>query len=251
MRIPELVAHRGYMSLYPENTLLGLQAAIECGAQFIEFDVHLSHDLVPVVAHDFDLLRTAGRPDRICDMTADQLSDVVANEPQRFGDLFPDARIPRLAEVVQLIAMSSTVVAFVELKHRSLDHFGCSNVVERVLACLQPVIDRCVVISFSSPAIAAARNAGAVQIGWVMEEYTEATLDHARELNPDYLFIDHDVLPAGERLAPGAWRWVVYDVTDGALALSLASRGADLIETRAIGELRASMHFIEQGNASV
>lgn len=251
MRIPELVAHRGYMLRYPENTLLGLQAAIECGAQFIEFDVHLSQDMVPVVAHDFDLLRTAGRPDQICDMTADQLTSVIANEPQRFGDLFPDARIPRLEEVVQLIAMNVNVLAFVELKRRSLDHFGCILVVERVLACLQLVIDRCVLISFSLPAIVAARNAGAVQIGWVMEEYTEASLERARELNPDYLFVDHDLLPAEGRLQPGSWRWVVYDVIDEALAMSLLGRGVDLIETRAIGELRASLHSIGQGNAPV
>ena len=50
MRIPELVAHRGYPQHYPENTLIGIEAAITAGARFIDVDVQLSADRVPVLA---------------------------------------------------------------------------------------------------------------------------------------------------------------------------------------------------------
>jgi len=43
----------------PENTLEAFQVAVhECGAEMLEFDVHLSRDHVPVVIHDHTLQRT-------------------------------------------------------------------------------------------------------------------------------------------------------------------------------------------------
>ena len=39
-----LIAHRGYPAHYPENTLIGLEAAIKAGAERIEFDIQLSAD---------------------------------------------------------------------------------------------------------------------------------------------------------------------------------------------------------------
>ena len=55
-----LVAHRGYPRRYPENTLLSLLAALEAGAEFVEFDVQMTADGVPVLLHDADLRRTGG-----------------------------------------------------------------------------------------------------------------------------------------------------------------------------------------------
>ena len=46
---PKLVAHRGYAHAYPENTLLAIQQAVEAGAKYIEFDVLLSADQLPVL----------------------------------------------------------------------------------------------------------------------------------------------------------------------------------------------------------
>ena len=59
-RIVHLVAHRGNAREYPENTLPALQSALDLGARFLEIDVHMSADGVPVVIHDADLVRTTG-----------------------------------------------------------------------------------------------------------------------------------------------------------------------------------------------
>ncbi len=53
-----LVAHRGWPSRYPENSLAGFRAALEACAGFLEFDVHLTRDQVPVVIHDQTTRRT-------------------------------------------------------------------------------------------------------------------------------------------------------------------------------------------------
>ena len=58
-RLP-LIAHRGYPAYYPENTLVGLEAALKAGADFLEFDVQLSADRVPLLLHDENLKRTTG-----------------------------------------------------------------------------------------------------------------------------------------------------------------------------------------------
>jgi len=56
---PDLIAaHRGDRSLKPENTLSALVSSIgKC--DFIEIDIQLTHDLIPVVIHDDTLDRTS------------------------------------------------------------------------------------------------------------------------------------------------------------------------------------------------
>ena len=56
----ELVAHRGYAARYPENTRESLAAAVRAGARFLEFDVQLSADGVPVLLHDVTLSARPG-----------------------------------------------------------------------------------------------------------------------------------------------------------------------------------------------
>ena len=57
---PVLVAHRGYSGRYPENTLLAYKAAREQGALYMELDLQMTSDRVPVLHHDESLLRMAG-----------------------------------------------------------------------------------------------------------------------------------------------------------------------------------------------
>jgi len=53
-----IAAHRGFRALYPENTLSAFRASIgHC--HFIELDIQMSKDLVPVVFHDSTLERTS------------------------------------------------------------------------------------------------------------------------------------------------------------------------------------------------
>jgi glycerophosphoryl diester phosphodiesterase len=67
------IAHRGFSSRYPENTLLAFERALDLGADGAEFDVQLSRDGVPVVIHDESLLRTAGDERLVKDLTLEEL----------------------------------------------------------------------------------------------------------------------------------------------------------------------------------
>jgi glycerophosphoryl diester phosphodiesterase len=57
--VAKLIAHRGASFEEPENTLASIAKALEIGVDFIEFDVHLSKDGVPVIIHDHTLCRTS------------------------------------------------------------------------------------------------------------------------------------------------------------------------------------------------
>ena len=53
-----IAAHRGYRAIHPENTFSAFQASIgRC--HFIELDIQMSKDFVPVVIHDPTLERTS------------------------------------------------------------------------------------------------------------------------------------------------------------------------------------------------
>ncbi|MFC7402125.1 glycerophosphodiester phosphodiesterase family protein [Citricoccus sp. GCM10030269] len=56
--LPVTVAHRGYSSILPENTLLAEVAAMKTGAEYFEVDVQTTQDDVPVIMHDGTVDRT-------------------------------------------------------------------------------------------------------------------------------------------------------------------------------------------------
>ena len=62
------VAHRGFSSIAPENTMAAFNMAMERPeVQWMELDVQLSRDGVPVVIHDFTLERTTNGKGRVKD----------------------------------------------------------------------------------------------------------------------------------------------------------------------------------------
>jgi len=56
---PLVIAHRGGMGLWPENTLFAFERAAALGVDMLEMDLHLSQDAKLVVIHDETLERTS------------------------------------------------------------------------------------------------------------------------------------------------------------------------------------------------
>jgi len=59
---PVIIAHRTSPRDAPENSLEGIRRSAELGADFVEIDVRLTRDGVPVMLHDGLLVRTTLRP---------------------------------------------------------------------------------------------------------------------------------------------------------------------------------------------
>lgn len=96
--LPRVLAHRGLAIEAPENTMLAFLKALSVGAEYIETDVHASHDGVAVVSHDDTLSRVAGRDVRVDQLTMAELRRVSLGDGQTFPslaevfDAFPSAR---------------------------------------------------------------------------------------------------------------------------------------------------------------
>ena len=237
-QVPVLVAHRGYPSRFPENTLEGITAALEAGACMVEFDVQLSADGIPIVIHDQDLRRTAGVDLCVFDTGIAGLKRASVGEPVRFGDAFSNVLIPTLGEVVALLQRWPGTEVFVEIKRTSLRRFGWPAVLKPVLNALRPLLDRCILVSFDSEVLAGVKDSGECHIGWVVDTFSDQNYEIAARLTPDFLFCKIDLVPASpQSLWPGRWKWVVYEINDPQLALDLAKRGIGFIETGAIGEM--------------
>jgi glycerophosphoryl diester phosphodiesterase len=121
MTRPLIIAHRGASACAPENTLAAIEAAIEAGAEGVEFDVQLAKDVVPVVIHDPTLLRTAGRNERISTLTSAQLSkiDVGSWFNRKFSKCarpeFAKQTVPTLKRLLSLLKDFRGLI-YVELK---------------------------------------------------------------------------------------------------------------------------------------
>lgn len=239
--VPELVAHRGYPRHYPENSLIGIEAAIRAGARYVEVDVQLTRDQVPVLFHDLTLERVCGVPGTIYDIDFEALRRLRAGEYERFGYRYAQVRVTALGELAELLKRYPDVTAFVELKTESLARFGISVMLNRVRRALGAVERQCVLISYDLEALAAAR--ADWPIGAVLDRWPRwrATL---KALAPEYLFCAVAGLPWFGRLRFQNARLAVFEVTDAPLALRLARRGIALVETFAIGELRAELELL-------
>src|SRR4249919_3071996 len=102
-RLIHLIAHRGNARDFPENTLPALRSAVELGVRFLEIDVHLSADGVPIVIHDHELTRTAGVPGCVFDYPVAELRGIEVNETERLGGRFKGVLIPTLSDVVEFL----------------------------------------------------------------------------------------------------------------------------------------------------
>jgi len=238
MSKPAFIAHRGYTRHYPENTLIGIEAALNNGASFIEIDIQITADLIPVLFHDVDLYRVTGQAGNINDVKFAQLNELSACEAARFEDRYKDVPIPSLAALVEFLHHWPDTRVFVEIKTESLDRFGIEKITRIVLDTISPLKERCIPISYNDVALRYARKSGTDHIGWIIKSYDEKSYGIAESLLPDYLFCNYIKLPPPPTpLWAGSWHWATYEITDPTLALALADRGVELIETMEIGEM--------------
>jgi glycerophosphoryl diester phosphodiesterase len=105
---PLVIGHRGYCAFAPENTLASFKLALTAGVDFVELDYYHTRDGVPIVIHDGTLDRTTDAVARwggakipVAGKTAAELRELDAGK--WFGPTFAGARLPLLAEALDLI----------------------------------------------------------------------------------------------------------------------------------------------------
>ncbi|MDH5232400.1 MAG: glycerophosphodiester phosphodiesterase family protein [Gammaproteobacteria bacterium] len=232
---PKLVAHRGYAAQFPENTLLAMQAAIDTGAYFLECDIQLSADHVPILFHDANLERTTTAKGDVRDMAWAELKKIKIDESSRLGDQDFKQTIPSLSELVEMLELYPHVVLFAEIKEESLQRFGTDFVVARILDELAIVAKQVVMISYDASALHVVKRLSRFDVGLVLRKWNQACKDELETLQPEYVICNYQKVIG--RLWPGPWRWMCYEFIEPDLAMKWSLKGVEFIETMDCGRL--------------
>jgi len=249
MRIPQVIAHRGYQRRFPENTMSAIRAAVAGGAMFVEIDVQLTADHVPVLLHDVTLDRMCGIDRPIHEVDSRELSQFRAAESGRLGTQFSNEPVATLKQCCEFLMTQPDVQLFVELKDSAARLESDQFVVESVLNDLQPVLGQCVCISFTRSLLQEVVRLSDCRIGPVIEEWSQRDVIAQFNDPPHVLFCEINGLPESGPLLLEGTDLAVYEVPDAATALELGKRGVNYVETFAACELLTELNASAKNSA--
>lgn len=110
-----IVGHRGVKALYPENTMLSFEKAIEMGVDGLEMDLNLTSDGRLAVIHDETVNRTTNGKGLVSDYT---MADLKALDAGVALEGHGRHSIPEFEEYLDLVA-AKDVLLNVEVKQNS------------------------------------------------------------------------------------------------------------------------------------
>jgi len=123
-----IAVHRAGYEYAPENSLSSIALALEQGAEMIEVDIQLTKDNVIVLHHDRTLMKLAGVPYRVEDLTYNQISQYEIGR-----NLYPEIegeKIPTLEDALNLIDKRAKVLLDVKV-YKDREIFA-ENIIEAV-----------------------------------------------------------------------------------------------------------------------
>ena len=109
---PMVIAHRGLPMIAPENTLTGMDLAIEANVDVVELDIYLTTDNEIVVIHDGNTTRTTNKTLIVEDSTLAQLRALTILDSYGYDYTI---QIPTLREYFDHI-QGKDVMLFIEIK---------------------------------------------------------------------------------------------------------------------------------------
>lgn len=101
LKLPKIIGHRGCAGYAPENTLEGIHTAADMGVEWVELDVKITKDDVPILFHDESLDRTTNGTGPIAERTYEDLKDLDCGS--WYADSFSAIQIPTLEEAIEVL----------------------------------------------------------------------------------------------------------------------------------------------------
>lgn len=101
LKIPKIIGHRGAAGYAPENTLESIHTAADMGVEWVELDVKITKDGIPVIFHDDTLERTTNGSGPIAETTYEDLKQLEAGS--WFADGFSGIKVPTLEEAIDVL----------------------------------------------------------------------------------------------------------------------------------------------------
>ncbi|MGH2699791.1 MAG: glycerophosphodiester phosphodiesterase family protein [Actinomycetota bacterium] len=237
-----IIAHRGASGHAPEHTVAAFDAALQMGTEYLEFDVQLTVDGVPIVFHDLISSRTLRDIEEhgvISEMFFDRLR--VADAGRWFNELHPEkARnfqgqaVLTLAEVLERYRHLSRFA--IELKGRD----AAGGIEWKVLSTLADydLLDgdrRVVLMSLSAVTPVRLRSlAPDIELVQLFYEHEPArdmlgrlgqVRRYAGRIGPHYTQVTDELVQAAHAEELGVWTWAVNEVADMELLLDAGVDG--------------------------
>ncbi len=211
MFLAKIIAHRGFSSRYPENSMLAFERAAALGADGAEFDVQLTADGVPVVFHDESLKRITGDDLLIKDLTLKELRRFDIS--YRFRGQCPPQRIPTLEEYFSLVK-DRDFLNILEFKTAIFEYDGIEKKVIDMIGSFG-LDDRVILSSFNHytllrcKAVAPALPCGILYECRIAEPQRYCVSLGMQYLHPDYRFLSDAELAKYEAAGVKTNPWTV------------------------------------------
>ncbi|HET9250154.1 MAG TPA: glycerophosphodiester phosphodiesterase [Actinomycetota bacterium] len=224
---PMVVAHRGASVEQPENTIAAFEAAIDAGADAVEFDVRMTADGHAVVLHDPDVSRTTDGTGIVSEMSL--------NEVRTLG-------VTTLEEA--LVVLSGRAAVDIEIKNAP-DEPGYTPDEEPAVEATLSALDD---VAFASPVIVSSFNARSIAhsrslrsdvptglLTWFDVDADDALAQATGQGHPWVLPFVTKVLEAGDgfgdRVHEAGALLGVWIADDSETARQLFELGADAVAT--------------------
>ena len=223
---PAIVAHRGFSSKAPENTLVAFERAIAIGADYFELDVMASKDGVPMVIHDETIDRTCSdaRSGKVNTFDAHELSKIYAGHPSKFGLEFRDEAIPTLDQALKLA--KGRIKVCVEIKAPGIE--------EAILSVISKndMNKDVIIFSFEETILQRVHQLDPdLPLLFLKEKCEIKDLDTAQSLHAQHIGIGRateltdEFMQAVQERSLGVWQWTINDPLEMTRLLGLPLQG--------------------------
>jgi glycerophosphoryl diester phosphodiesterase len=206
----KIIAHRGFSSIAPENTLIAFQKAIESNADYFELDVHQTKDDSLVVIHDASIDKTSSNhtKGKIAEMKYRDLDTVRVGYSKKFGTTYEKEKVPTLREALALA--KGKIKVCIEIKVYGIE--------EEVLAIVNElgVQHEVIIFSFYYPVLARIRQLDPnIPILFLIGSADETTIDYAKVIEANAIGVGYGTtitrsyLDLAHQNGIEVWKWTV------------------------------------------
>tara|TARA_R110001583_G_scaffold21088_4_gene80270 strand:+ start:2465 stop:3178 length:714 start_codon:yes stop_codon:yes gene_type:complete len=225
-----IAGHRGALALAPENTLSGIQKAIESNAKWIEIDTQLSADGVPVIFHDESVQRTTNGKGNVSDLTIHELGKLDAGS--WFSEEFSGEKIPTLEEVL-IFCLDNDININLELKiHHPYQAVSLVEKVSEVITSVNFPIQKLILSSFSLLAMQHCFHLiPTIRRGFITEQNPLPLIEDLTSINLYSIHIEYKILTQSlaQTLIKSGYQLIIWTLNDPLQAKKFKDWGVELI----------------------
>ena len=222
----KIIAHRGFSSAAPENTLLAFQKAIEVGADYFELDVQRSKDNKAMVIHDATIDKTSSdsQTGEVVQMNSSELKNIKVGYTKKFGDQYADEKMPTLKEALEVA--KGKIKVCIEIKSYGLEQEVLDAVNELKMN------DQVIIFSFYYPVLAKIRQLDKkIPILYLISVADKMTIDYAKVIDAEAIGVGggtnltKEYIDFAHKQGVEVWQWTVNDEQEMQKLMSIGLDG--------------------------